>query len=294
MRKEKVGDIESIRAKTIVQLLGIGKYIAKEILGVELNYTKLPKLIKDTRKKVGTNIGDDVFNQILEGRYFPIYIPKETKDGDSIKVINEKKYIIQQHPWIKHPIHECNYKGKQGFALDKDNLIDLEYHLYNQKTWELSELHQILLKVFPNIDVNIHQQKYWDIRNKTWKTKPRRSLFIRLEDLISFKPNYDHFDEILPSEDSEVEMFTENSTLDSIIPKKEGKIELKHILYGDMLIKRIKEMLKFNTKVDAISFNDIIEPLLSTIKMGLLKKSLQDLVKHKYLVLNDAHDYMIV
>jgi hypothetical protein len=172
------------KARRLVKVLGIGKYIAKEFFDVVLEYEDLHKIIDETQSVVADETLDSIIyliqhGQLQEKNSYETKIVKE--NGKEVEKMSYKgtTWKLPNHNWIKTPVLEGKIKKRdgdeynEGPCLTQQNIIELDYRINQKKSLKKSDLKGMLKKRIPHIQDTKAYLKEWNDEIEDWEYNNR-------------------------------------------------------------------------------------------------------------------------
>ena len=179
---------EDNRAKAILRLFALGKYLAKWLYDIDLNISKLPSFIMSSRMA-----GSEDYYTLIEN------MVKISNNWDWSEE-NPKNY--KPHYWVKSKIEDGDYKGTYGYFISTENKNNLA-HFMGLKKLSAEGLTQQLLAKWPDIHTANHYEH-------------GHSIFIPLKYLQSQKIVSEMDDESLEEMEKEVSEHNIDDEIDAL------------------------------------------------------------------------------
>lgn len=150
---------DQARDNTIYKLMGLGKYVAKELYNLDIEIKALPDILFDTKQLGNDELIDTFFEQVKYATDYNLWDNRYDHDGN---IIGRKC----QKDWIKTEIDSKIYQGMDGFIYKVENLNDLQTRLpRNPKYLKLSL--QKLGNILNMRNNRIQTIQHYDKQNRT-------------------------------------------------------------------------------------------------------------------------------
>jgi len=159
--------VDQKRVKKIIKIFSLGAELMKEIFGIELDISELPKIIKETKEMGSDELIELLKYQIEVGTEKTSEWIKDPEDPEnSVEIFDFKR-----KSWVRNEIKEGKYAREEGYFIDINNKIDIERQFCTNKResrLSMRELTDLIADKWPGV----HYGSHWILGNK------KKSIFI--------------------------------------------------------------------------------------------------------------------